>query len=141
SSTGVFVGFGVLEYSLTQLRNPSLIDGYTNTGYFPCILANRISYTFDLRGPSLSVDTACSSSLVAIQLACRSLAARESNLALAAGVSLMIDPVTTIGFSKLSAMSRDGRCHTFDARANGYVRGEGAGMVVLKRLDEAERDG
>lgn len=141
SSTGVFIGFGSLEYSLTQLRRPTTVDGYTQTGYYPCIIANRISYAFDFRGPSLSLDTACSSSLVAIQLACRSLRCGESTLALAGGVNLMIDPVTTVGFSKLSAMSPDGRCHTFDAAANGYVRGEGAGVLILKQLAAAQADG
>jgi myxalamid-type polyketide synthase MxaB len=141
TATGVFIGFGVLEYSFAQIKDPNLIDGYTNTGYFPCIMSNRISYAFDFRGPSMSVDTACSSSLVAIQLACASLRSGASTVALSGGVSLMLEPATTIGFSKLSAMSPDGRCHTFDAAANGYVRGEGAGLLVLKLLSQAQADG
>ena len=141
TTTGVFFGFGAMEYALTQLRYPKLIDAYTNTGYFPCIISNRVSYFFDLRGPSLSLDTACSSSLVAVHLACESLRKGESNLALAGGVSLMVDPVTTVAFCKLSALSPNGRCKTFDAEADGYVRGEGAGIVLLKRLEDAQTDG
>ncbi len=141
SATGVFFGFGAMEYALTQLRHPSLIDAYTNTGYFPSIISNRVSYIFDLRGPSLSLDTACSSSLVAVHLACESLRKGECNMALAGGVSLMIDPVTTVAFCKLSALSPSGSCKTFDARADGYVRGEGAGIVLLKRYEDAIKDG
>ncbi len=141
SATGVFFGFGVMEYALTQLRYPELIDAYTNTGYFPCIIANRVSYFFDLRGPSLSLDTACSSSLVAVHLACESLRSGECNLAMAGGVSLMVDPLNTVAFCKLSALSPKGRCKTFDAGADGYVRGEGAGVITLKRLEDAIADG
>jgi acyl transferase domain-containing protein/NADPH:quinone reductase-like Zn-dependent oxidoreductase/acyl carrier protein/NADP-dependent 3-hydroxy acid dehydrogenase YdfG len=141
SATGVYFGFGAMEYALTQLRYPNLIDAYTNTGYFPSIISNRVSYTFDLRGPSVSLDTACSSSLVAVHLACESLRKGESNLALAGGVCLMIDPVTSVAFCKLSALSPDGQCKTFDESANGYVRGEGAGIVLLKRLEDAIADG
>ncbi len=141
SATGVYFGFGAMEYALTQLRYPNLIDAYTNTGYFPSIISNRVSYTFDLRGPSVSLDTACSSSLVAVHLACESLRKGESNLALAGGVCLMIDPVTSVAFCKLSALSPDGQCKTFDERANGYVRGEGAGIVLLKRVEDAIADG
>jgi acyl transferase domain-containing protein/NADPH:quinone reductase-like Zn-dependent oxidoreductase/NADP-dependent 3-hydroxy acid dehydrogenase YdfG/acyl carrier protein len=141
SSTGVFFGFGVMEYALSQLRHPKLIDAYTNTGYYPSIISNRISYTFDFRGPSLSIETACSSSLVAVHLACESLRRGESNMAMAGGINLMIDPLTTVAFCKLSALSPNGRCKTFDAEADGYVRGEGGGIVLLKRLDDAVRDG
>jgi myxalamid-type polyketide synthase MxaB len=141
SRTGVFLGFGVPEYHLAQYAVPEQIDGYTSTGCVPCILSNRVSYVFDFRGPSLSLDTACSSSLVAAHLACRSLDRRECDLALAGGVSLMVSPVTTVGYSKLQALAPDGRCKTFDARANGYARGEGAGLVVLKPLEAALADG
>ncbi len=141
SATGVFFGFGVMEYALTQLRYPELIDAYTNTGYFPCIIANRVSYYFDLRGPSVSLDTACSSSLVAVHLACESLRNGECQLAMAGGVSLMVDPLTTVAFCKLSALSPNGRCKTFDAGADGYVRGEGGGVVLLKRFEDAIADG
>jgi acyl transferase domain-containing protein len=141
SSTGVFLGCGVPEYQLPQQTVPTRINSYTSTGWLPCILSNRISYVFDFRGPSLSLDTACSSSLMAVHLACQSLQRRESTLALAGGISLMLSPVTTIGYSKLMALSPDGRCKTFDAEANGYARGEGGGIVVLKLLSEALKNG
>jgi acyl transferase domain-containing protein len=139
--TGVFIGFGVPEYHLSQLADPTFINAYTNTGYFPCIVSNRISYTFDFRGPSLSLDTACSSSLVAVHLACQSLRCGESTLAVVGGANVMVSPVTTIGYSKLGVLSPDGRCKAFDAAANGYVRGEGAGILVLKPLSAALADG
>ncbi|HEU4325733.1 MAG TPA: type I polyketide synthase [Roseiflexaceae bacterium] len=141
SQTGVFVGIGALDHATRQMRAPDQIDAYTNTGAALSIAANRISYVFDLRGPSLIVDTACSSSLVAIHLACQSLRAGECALALAGGVNLILGPESTIGFSKLGAMAPDGRCKAFDARANGYVRSEGAGVVVLKPLRAALADG
>ena len=141
SATGVYVGFGPMEYALTQLRNPKLIDAYTNTGYFPSIISNRISYVFDLRGPSLSLDTACSASLVAVKLACDGLRSGETDLALAGGVNLIVDPATTVAFCKLSALSPEGLCKTFDAAADGYVRGEGGGIVLLKRYEDALADG
>jgi acyl transferase domain-containing protein len=141
SATGVFFGFGVPEYQLPSLTVPTRITSYTNTGWVPCILSNRVSFVFDFRGPSLSLDTACSSSLTAVHLACQSLQRRESTLALVGGISLMVSPVTTIGYSKLTALSPDGRCKTFDAGANGYARGEGGGVVILKLLTEALKDG
>ncbi|GAB4195006.1 MAG: type I polyketide synthase [Roseiflexaceae bacterium] len=141
SQTGVFIGIGSLDYATRQMRAPEQIDVYSNTGAALSIAANRISYVFDFRGPSLIVDTACSSSLVAIHLACQSLRAGECTLALAGGVNLILGPESTIGFSKLGAMAPDGRCKAFDARANGYVRSEGAGVVVLKPLSRALADG
>ena len=105
------------------------------------IIANRISYFFDLRGPSVTVDTACSSSLVAVHLACQSLRTGDSNLALAAGVNLLLSPAITRSFDRAEAMSPTGRCHAFDAAADGFVRGEGCGVAVLKRLTDALRDG
>lgn len=137
SQTGVFIGIGGFDYARLQWNNPAAIDAYTNTGSLLCIAANRISYIFDLRGPSLIVDTACSASLVAVHLACQSLASGESELAIAGGVNLIIAAETTLGFSKLGAMAPDGRCKAFDARGNGYVRGEGAGAVILKPLARA----
>ena len=113
------------------------MDEYTMTGSTPCIIANRISYAFDFRGRSMVIDTACSSSLVAIHQACRSLQSGESTLALAGAVNLMITQVASVGFSQLHALSPDGRSKAFDASANGYARGEGAGVVVLKRLSDA----
>ena len=105
------------------------------------VLANRLSYLLDLRGPSISVDTACSSSLVAIHLACQSLRYGESDIALAGGVSLMITEGLMISLSKVGFMAPDGRCKTFDASADGFGRGEGCGVVVLKRLADAIADG
>src|SRR5208283_5435658 len=101
------------------------------------ILANRLSYVLNLNGPSIALDTACSSSLVTVHLACQSLRRREIDLALAGGVNLILCPDITVTLTKAYMMSPDGRCHTFDASANGYVRGEGCGMVVLKRLSDA----
>ncbi|PEG38037.1 polyketide synthase [Mycolicibacterium duvalii] len=105
------------------------------------IIANRVSYYFDLRGPSVTVDTACSSSLVAIHLACQSLRSGDANLALAGGVNLVLAPAVTRSLDRAQALSKSGRCHAFDARADGFVRGEGAGVAVLKRLSDAVRDG
>ena len=141
SRTGVFIGFGVPEYQLAQLADPACINSYTNTGYFPCIVSNRLSYVFDFRGPSLSLDTACSASLVAVHLACQSLRSGEATLAVAGGANLMVSPLTTIGYGKLGVLSPDGRCRSFDAGANGYVRGEGAGILVLKPLAAALAEG
>ncbi|HEX8183937.1 MAG TPA: beta-ketoacyl synthase N-terminal-like domain-containing protein, partial [Blastocatellia bacterium] len=141
SQTGVFVGIYNNDYRLLQLSDASSIDAYSGTGTTHCIAANRISYLLDLRGPSLAVDTSCSSSLVAVHLACQSLRSGESNLALACGVNLILSPVSSILASKLVAMAADGRCKTFDACADGIVRGEGCGVVVLKRLSGALADG
>ena len=105
------------------------------------IIANRLSYFLDLRGPSVTVDTACSSSLVALHLACQSLRMLDSDLAVAAGVNLLISPQVFRGFDQSGALSPTGACHAFDANADGFVRGEGCGVVVLKRLSDAVRDG
>jgi acyl transferase domain-containing protein/NADPH:quinone reductase-like Zn-dependent oxidoreductase/acyl carrier protein/NADP-dependent 3-hydroxy acid dehydrogenase YdfG len=140
---GVFVGIAAYDYAEIQhaYENRHLIGPHTNTGLALSIAANRISYIFDFRGPSVAVDTACSSSLVAVHLACRSLIEGESCLALVGGVNAILKPEGTIGFSRASMLAPDGRCKTFDARANGYTRGEGAGVVVLKPLADARRDG
>jgi len=106
------------------------INAYTNLGGVHCVTANRISYILNLKGPSLAVDTACSSALVAVHLACQSIWNGESALAIAGGVNAMLKPEITIGFSKASMLSPDGHCKTFDERANGYVRAEGAGVVL-----------
>lgn len=141
--TGVFVGLSTFDYVALQLARGSYeqVDPYLVTGGFPCMAAGRIAYTLGLNGPALTIDTACSSSLVAVHLACRSLRARESELALVGGVNLMLSPELSISFSKARMLSPDGRCKTFDAAANGYVRGEGCGAVVLKRLSDAEAAG
>src|SRR5204863_4528974 len=120
------------------LRN---IEAYTGTGGAGSFLAGRLSYQLGLQGPSLPIDTACSSSLVAIHLACRSLRKRECDLALAGGVNVILSPAPMIALSQAQAMARDGRCKTFDDRADGFVRGEGAGVVVLRRLSDAMRAG
>src|SRR4029077_2658931 len=112
-----------------------------NTGSAQSITANRISYAFGFQGPSLAVDTACSSSLVAVHLACQSLRSGECALALAAGVNVIVAPAVSISMSKAGGLAPDGRCKPFDARADGYVRGEGAGVVVLKPLSRALADG
>ena len=141
SRTGVFTGAATNEYQHLTLSRPDLIDAYSGTGTSMSIASNRLSYFFDFRGPSMSVDTACSSSLVAIHLACRSLRDGESTLALAGGVNVMLTPGPSINFAKAGVLAPDGRCKTFDARADGWVRGEGAGMVVLKPLSRALAEG
>ncbi|MEK8021248.1 MAG: polyketide synthase, partial [Candidatus Parabeggiatoa sp.] len=143
SKTAVFVGMMVNDYQhlQTSVLNRNLIDAQTSTGIAMSIAANRISYVFDFKGPCIALDTACSSSLVTVHLACQSLWQGDSTLALAGGVNIMICPETTIAESKATMLSPDGRSKSFDARANGYVRGEGAGMVVLKPLSRALADG
>ena len=141
SQTGVFIGISNNDYGRIQLSDPRRIDAYAGTGNALSIAANRISYLFDFRGPSMAIDTACSSSLVAVHLACRSLLSGDSTVALAGGVNLILAPTITINFTKAGVMAPDGRCKAFDARANGYVRGEGAGVVVLKPLSRAIADG
>jgi acyl transferase domain-containing protein/acyl carrier protein len=140
TQAGVFIGISNNDYGRIQFGEPHRIDAYAGTGNALSIAANRISYLFDFRGPSMAIDTACSSSLVAVHLACRSLWNGESNLALAGGVNLILSPAITINFTKAGVMAPDGRCKTFDARANGYVRSEGAGIVVLKPLSRALAD-
>ena len=140
SKTGVFIGIGTHDYSIMMWQQP-VSEPYATTGTGNCIAANRISYLFDLKGPSLAVDTACSSSLVAVHLACQSLWTGESDLALAGGVNMLLLPTIMVGFSKGGFMSGDGRCKSFDDRADGYVRGEGAGLVLLKPLSQAQAEG
>jgi acyl transferase domain-containing protein/acyl-CoA synthetase (AMP-forming)/AMP-acid ligase II/acyl carrier protein len=141
TNTAVAIGISNVDYSRLRVNGPLATDPYLATGNSLSIAANRLSYLLDLRGPSWAVDTACSSSLVAVQQACRSLQVGESHLALAGGVNLILNSQLSTVFAKAGMLSPDGRCKTFDAEANGYVRGEGAGMLVLKRLDDAERDG
>ena len=137
SKTGVFIGILGNDYAQLQVGNPQGLDGFMGTGTAHSIAANRLSYTFDFRGPSVAVDTACSSALVAVHLACQSLRWGESELAFVGGVNLMIQPEMSIVLSQAQMLSPDGCCKTFDAAANGYVRGEGCGMVVLKRQRDA----
>jgi acyl transferase domain-containing protein len=141
SATGVYLGTNCLDYLQMQMADPRDIDGYTITGGLNCVIPNRLSYLFDLRGPSLTIDTACSSSLVAAHLACQSLRSQECDMAVVGGINLIMSPVTTMTHVKGLPMAQDGRCKTFDARADGYVRGEGVGVVVLKRLSDAQAAG
>lgn len=141
SRTGVFIASYHNDYAQLQYSDLEAIDARTLTGTLHSVLANRLSYFLDLHGPSLSIDTACSSSLVAVHLACQSLRFGESDLALAGGVSLIITPELMVSMSKVGFMAIDGRCKTFDAEANGFGRGEGCGLVVLKRLSDAVADG
>ncbi|HWU89704.1 MAG TPA: beta-ketoacyl synthase N-terminal-like domain-containing protein, partial [Kofleriaceae bacterium] len=141
SKTGVFVGISSSDYGFRQLGTVALADAYAGTGSALSIAANRLSYLFDLRGPSMAVDTACSSSLVALHLACRSLRSGESTAAIVGGVNAMLSPTITVSFSKAGFMAPDGRCKPFDASADGYVRGEGAAVVILKPLSRALGDG
>ncbi|WP_419145180.1 amino acid adenylation domain-containing protein [Myxococcus stipitatus] len=138
---GVFVGISTSDYGSQQLTRRGMSDAYAGTGSALSIAANRLSYLLDLRGPSLAIDTACSSSLVAVHMACQSLRSGESEVALAGGVNVVLSPALTVNFSKAGFMAPDGRCKPFDASANGYVRSEGAGVVVLKPLSRALADG
>jgi acyl transferase domain-containing protein/acyl carrier protein len=135
--TGVFVGISSNDYLKRQLRDVSGIGAYTASGNSQAISANRLSYVFDFHGPSLAVDTACSASLVATHLACRALADGDCDRAIVAGVNLLLSPEITVSLRKAGMLSPDGRCRAFDARANGYVRGEGVGVVILRPLSAA----
>src|SRR5271166_290746 len=139
--TGVMMGVYFNEYQSMLNASPESVNAYTGTGNAHSITVGRISYLLGLRGPAVAVDTACSSSLVAVHLACQSLRLRETDLALAGGVSISLRPETQIAISAWGLLSPRGRCATFDAAADGFVRGEGAGVVVLKRLTDAVRDG
>jgi amino acid adenylation domain-containing protein len=141
SQTGVFVGVTSTEYGNRLTADVNQIDPYSITGNTANTAAGRLSYFYGLHGPAMAVDTACSSSLVAVHLACQSLRGGESRMALAAGVNLILDPMGTIAASRSRMLSADGKCKTFDASADGYVRSEGCGVVVLKPLADAEKDG
>ncbi|MYR64304.1 beta-ketoacyl synthase, partial [Streptomyces sp. SID625] len=141
TDTGVFVGVGTDDYGRRLLEDLPGVEAWTGIGSSLCGVPNRISYTLDLRGPSLAVDTACSSSLVAVHQACASLRAGEVPVALAGGVMLMAGPGLTTVLDRAGAISPDGRSKAFDDAADGYGRGEGCGIVVLKRLSDARRDG
>ena len=140
SQTGVFIGISTHDYEKQIFSDANHIDAYTGLGSAPSMSAGRLAYLLGVHGPTLQLDTACSSSLLAIHLAVMSLRASECDMALAGGVNLMLSPLPTIFFCKTRALSPDGRCKTFDASADGYSRGEGCGVVVLKRLSDALRD-
>lgn len=137
SATGVFIGISTSDYATLQVKNNWEVNVYTGTGNALSIASNRISYNFNLIGPSLSVDTACSSSLVALHLAVNSLKNGECEQAIVGGVNLILAPELTETFQKAGMMAEDGKCKTFDASADGYVRGEGCGVVILKPLAQA----
>ena len=138
---GVFVGISHNDYEAIHLRDLRGLSSFSGTGNALSIAANRISYQFDFRGPSLAIDTACSSSLYAVHLAMMSLRAGECDYALAGGVNVLLSPDVTVSFSKAGMMSPDGRCKSFDASGNGYVRGEGAGLLLLRPLKAAVQAG
>lgn len=137
SATGVYIGASTTDYSDLRLGDPAGADSYFMTGSTLSILANRISYVFDLRGPSLAVDTACSSSLVALHHACEAIRNKRIAAAIVGGINLLLAPYPFIGFSRASMLSRRGRCFAFDERADGYVRGEGGAVIILKPLSDA----
>lgn len=140
---GVFIGLFTHDYENTHMQ-PSerhLQSTHSATGMSTTISANRVSYAFDFMGPSMVVDTACSSSLVATHLACRALQTQEAEIAIAGGVNLQLSPEMTMALCSASMLAPDGRCKSFDARANGYARADGVGIVVLKTLRQAQQDG
>ncbi|NTU84760.1 MAG: type I polyketide synthase, partial [Chloroflexales bacterium] len=143
SSTGVFVGVSTLDYMLLNLKSLPLtsIDAYFATGNILNAIAGRVAYSLGLQGPSLAIDTACSSSLTAVHIACQNLRAGETRMAIAAGVNVTLVPEVFVAFCRWGMLAPDARCKTFDARADGFVRGEGCGVVVLKRLSDAVADG
>lgn len=139
-AVGVYIGASAIDYSDLRLGDPAGADSYFMTGSTLSILANRVSYVFDLRGPSLAIDTACSSSLVALHHACEAIRSGRIESAVVGGVNLLLAPYPFIGFSRASMLSRRGRCFAFDERADGYVRGEGGAAVILKPLERALAD-
>ncbi|WP_275902333.1 type I polyketide synthase, partial [Myxococcus vastator] len=142
TNTGVFVGITASDYSRVILnQDPSAVDAYFASGTSLNVAPGRLSFALGLHGPSMAVDTACSSSLVALHLACQSLRSGESTLALSGGVNLILTPEATLSICKAHMLSPEGRCKTFDASADGFARGEGCGVLVLKRLSEAVADG
>ena len=143
TDAGVFVGIGTTDYLQVVSENADrrVIDPYVGTGSGYCVASGRLSYFLGLHGPNIAVDSACSSSLVSVLMAVQALRSRSCSVALAGGVNSIVSPKTTVYMCNLRALSTIGRCATYDQSADGYVRGEGAGMLVLKRLADAERDG
>ncbi|OBA69064.1 polyketide synthase [Mycobacterium sp. 1554424.7] len=141
-AVGVYVGVSNHDYGFLAISDPTAAHPYAITGNSPSIIANRVSYFYDFRGPSVAVDTACSSSLVAIHQAVQALRYGEADVAVAGGVNALITPAVTLGFDEIGAvLAPDGRIKSFSSDADGYTRSEGAGMLVLKRVDDARRDG
>lgn len=143
TDAGVFVGMSTMDYltMILRTREAQAVDPYTGTGSGYCVASGRLSFFLGIHGPNITIDTACSSSLVSVLLAVQALRNRQCSVAIAGGVNVMLSPQTTVYMCNLRALSASGRCATFDSAADGYVRGEGCGMVVLKRLADAERDG
>jgi acyl transferase domain-containing protein/acyl carrier protein len=141
SPTGVYVGMGLVDWERRTFSDERRLDAWSGTGTFDSVAAGRISYSLGLSGPAMAVHTACSSSLVAMHLAAQALRSGECDRALAGGVNLLLAPEPTVYFAELAALSPTGRCRTFDAGADGYVRGEGVALLVLRRLSDALRDG
>jgi acyl transferase domain-containing protein len=141
SGAGVYVGASALDYSTIALHDPALADAYFATGNTLSIISNRISYIFDLHGPSLTIDTACSSSLVALHEACEALAQGEIDAAVVGGVNILASPFGFVSFSQATMLSPTGLCRAFSANADGYVRSEGGVVLLLKTLDRALSDG
>jgi acyl transferase domain-containing protein len=143
SSTGVYFGVTSSDYTYLQLESgdPALLDAHFTSGAAHSMASGRLSYLLGLQGPSVTIDTACSSSLVAVHLACQALRAGECRAALAGGVNLILAPNLFVALSRARMLAPDGRCKTFDAAADGFARGEGCGVVVLKRLADARADG
>ncbi len=139
--TGVYVGVINHDYERLILSNPSNISAYTGLGRSTSIAANRISYCFNFSGPSITIDTACSSSLTAVDSACKALASSEIDVAFAGGANAILSLESYIEFSQATMLSKSGKCHAFDAKADGFVRAEGAGLILLKRLADALADG
>jgi acyl transferase domain-containing protein len=143
SKTGVFLGLGNSDYVQARLRSGNLedVDVYDATGIPFSTASGRISYLFDLKGPSMAIDSACSSAIVGMHLATDSLRNKECNLAIVGAANLILTPELYVGLSKLGSLASDGVCKAFDENADGYVRGEGCGVVLLKRLSDAQKDG
>ncbi|MBX7168179.1 MAG: SDR family NAD(P)-dependent oxidoreductase, partial [Pirellulales bacterium] len=141
SATGVFIGVSNAEYLYRFLRTPARIERYVGTGNALAIVANRLSYQFNFHGPSLAIDTACSSSLVAVHEAAEALRAGRCDAALAGGVNLLLAPESYLNAERAGILAPDGRCKTFDRQADGYVRAEGVGLVLLRRLSDARAAG
>src|SRR5262249_28867201 len=142
SNTGVFVGVCNYDYRDLLDRQNAPVDGYTSTGsHYACMIANRISYAFNFHGPSVPLDAACASSLFALHSAQEAIHTGQCDLALAGGVNVLCGPTSYASFTQQGMLSPDGRCKTFDAAANGYVRGEGVGVLLLKSLERAVADG
>ncbi|MBW0016469.1 MAG: type I polyketide synthase [Mycobacterium sp.] len=141
-AVGVYVGSSTNDYSFLAVSDPTVAHPYAITGTSSSIIANRVSYFYDFRGPSVTVDTACSSSLVAVHQGVQALRNGEADVVVAGGVNALITPMVTLGFDEIGAvLAPDGRIKSFSADADGYTRSEGAGMLVLKRVDDARRDG